>query len=87
MVQEMGEIKLNLVPRGNPIKKWICKLTHKYNPIVQYETKEILVVGILYSINKSEWESSMVMQPKNHDPKKLRICVNFIGLDKLTIAE
>jgi hypothetical protein len=28
----------------------------------------------------------MVMQPKKHDPKKLRICVDFRGLNKLIVT-
>jgi hypothetical protein len=28
----------------------------------------------------------MVVQPKKHDPKNLRICVDFLGLNKLTIT-
>jgi hypothetical protein len=27
----------------------------------------------------------MVVQPKNHDPKKIRICIDFRGLNKLTL--
>jgi hypothetical protein len=29
----------------------------------------------------------MVVQPKNHDPKKLRIYVDFKGLNKLTLMD
>jgi hypothetical protein len=29
----------------------------------------------------------MVMQPKKHDPKKLRICVNLRGLNKQTVID
>jgi hypothetical protein len=79
LVQEMGEMKIDLIPGAKPIKKWPYKLAHKYNPIVQKEIEAMLVVGIIYPIDKSEWESLMVVQPKNHDPKKLRICVNFKG--------
>jgi putative transposase len=74
-------------PWGQTIKKWPYKLAHKYNPIVQKEIEAMLVVGIIYPIDKSEWESLMVMQPKKHDPKKLRICVDFRGLNKLTVID
>jgi hypothetical protein len=47
----------------------------------------MLATDIIYPIDKLEWESSMVVQPKNHDPKKLRICVDFIGLNKLTVTD
>jgi len=29
----------------------------------------------------------MFVQPKNHDPKKLTICINFRGLNKMTITD
>jgi hypothetical protein len=29
----------------------------------------------------------MVVQPKKHDPKKLRICVDFWGLNKQTVTD
>jgi hypothetical protein len=47
----------------------------------------MLSVGIIYPIDKEEWESPMVVQPKKHDPKKLRICVDFRGLNKLTLMD
>jgi len=47
----------------------------------------MLAVGIIYYINKSEWESLMVVQLKKNDPKKLRICVNFQGLNKVTVTD
>jgi hypothetical protein len=47
----------------------------------------MLAAGIIYPIEKAEWESPMVVQPKKHDPKKLRICVDFRGLNKLTLTD
>jgi hypothetical protein len=41
---------------------------------------------IIYPINKAEWASPMVVQPKKHDPKKLIICVDFWGLNKQTVT-
>jgi hypothetical protein len=40
-----------------------------------------------YPIDKVEWESLVVVQPKNHDPKKLRIFIDFRGLNKLTLTD
>jgi hypothetical protein len=34
LVQDMGEMKINLIPGANPIKKRPYKLAHKYKPIV-----------------------------------------------------
>lgn len=46
----------------------------------------MLVASIIYPIDKSEWASPMVVQPKKHDPKKLRVCVDFKGLNKLILT-
>jgi hypothetical protein len=50
--------------------------------IVQKEIEGMLKLGIICPIDKVEWESPMVVQPKKHDPKKFRICVDFQGLKK-----
>jgi hypothetical protein len=42
---------------------------------------------IIYPINKGEWESPMVVQPKKHDPKKLIICIDFRGLNKQILMD
>lgn len=34
LVEEMGEMKIELIPRAKPIKKQPYKLAHKYKPIV-----------------------------------------------------
>ena len=46
----------------------------------------MLTTGIIYPIDQSEWASPMVVQPKNNDPTKLRICVNFRELNKVTLT-
>jgi hypothetical protein len=51
-------------PWAKSIKKRLYKLAHKYNPIVQKEIEEMLVVGIIYPIDKLGWEILMVVQPK-----------------------
>ena len=63
------------------------KLEHKYKEIVKKEIDNILAARIIYLIDKSEWESPMVVQPKKHDLKKLRICVDFKELNKVTLTE
>jgi hypothetical protein len=34
IVEEMGEMKIELIPRENPIKRWPYKLSHKYQLII-----------------------------------------------------
>jgi hypothetical protein len=80
-------MKIELIPGTMPIKNNPYKLAHKYNPIVQKEIESILDTGIIYMIFKLEWEIPMVVQPKKHYPKKLRICVNFQGQNKLRVTD
>ena len=47
----------------------------------------MLSVSIIYTINKEKWASPMVVQLKKHDPKKLIICIDFRGLNKLTLTD
>ena len=47
----------------------------------------MLAVGIIYPIDQLEWASPMVVHPKKHDPTKLRNCVNFIELNKVTLTD
>ena len=72
----MGEMKIDLLLEATPMKKRPYKLAHKYKEIVKTKIDNMLIVGIIYPIDQSEWSSSMVMQPKNNDPKKLRVCVD-----------
>ena len=84
LVEEMGEMKIDLLLEATPIKKRPYKLAHKYKEIVKIEIDNMLTIGIIYPIDKSEWESPMAVQPKKHDPKKLRVCVNYRWLNKDT---
>ena len=77
LVQEMGEMRIEIKPDARLIKKRPYKLAHKYKEIVKKEIDNMLAAGIIYPINQSEWEIPMVVQPKKHDPKKLIICVDF----------
>ena len=80
----MGEMKINLLPEATPIKKRPYKLPHKYKEIVKTKIDNMLIAGIIYPIDQSEWESPMVFQPKKNEPKKLRVCVDYIWLNKAT---
>ena len=47
----------------------------------------MLASRIIYPIDQSEWEIPMIFQPKKHDPKRLRICVDFHKLNKVTLTD
>ena len=82
----MGEIKIDLLPNAKPVRKRPYKLAHKYKDIVKKEIEAMLVVGIIYLVDQSEWASPMVVQPKKHNPKKLRICIDFRWLNRATLT-
>ena len=42
--------------------------------------------GIIYLVDQSRWSSPMVIQLKKYGPKKLRICVDFRWLNKVTLT-
>ena len=84
LVEEMGEMKIDLLPEATPIKKRPYMLAHKYKEIVKTKIDNMLTTRIIYSVDQSEWGSPMVVQPKKHDPKKLRVCVNYRRLNKAT---
>ena len=83
----MGEMNIKVKPDVRPVKKTPYKLAHKYKEIVKKELDNMLAVGIIYPIDQSEWASPMVMQPRKHDPTKLRICVDFRELKKVTLTD
>jgi len=82
----MGEMEIDLILGAKPIKKLPYKLARKYKPTLQKEIEAMLGADNIYPIDKSKWESLMVVQPKKHYSKKLRICVDFRGLNKITIT-
>ena len=73
LVHEMGEMKIDTKPDVRPVKKRPYKLAHKYKEIVKKEIDNILATSIIYPIEQLEWASPIVVQPKKHDPTKLRI--------------
>ena len=78
----MGEMKIDLLPKAIPIKKIPHKLAHKYKEIVKTKIDNMLLAGIIYLVDQSECASPMVVQPKKHDPNKLRVYVNYRWLNK-----
>ena len=84
LVEEMGEMKINLLHEATPVKKRPYKLAHKYKEIAKIEIDNMMATIIIYPINQSEWSSPMVVQPKKHDPKQLRVCVDYRWINKAT---
>ena len=70
-------MKIELLPNATPVNKRPYKLAHKYKDTVKNEIDIMLKVGIIYVVDQSKWCILMVVQPKKHDRKKLRVCVDF----------
>ena len=83
----MGEIKIDIKPDAWPIKKRPYKSAHEYKDIIKKEIDNMLAAGIIYPIDQSEWASAMVLQPKKHDSKNIKICVDFRELNKVTLTD
>jgi len=62
-------MKIDLIPGAKLIKKQIYKLAHKHKPIIQKEIEAMLAADIIYTIDKSEGEITMVLQPKSKTRK------------------
>ena len=75
------------LPDSNPINKVPYKLAHKYKDIIKNEIDNMFQDGIIYLVDQYEWSRLMVIQPKKHDPKKLRVCVDFRWLNKVTLTD
>ena len=80
----MREMNIDRLPEAIPIKKRPYKLVHKYKEIVKIEIDNMLIAGIIYLVYQSEWTSPVVLQCKKHDPKKLKVCVDYIWINKAT---
>ena len=73
-----------VLPYAKPNKKRPYNLAHRYKYIVKKEIYNMLIAGIIYPVDQSEWASPMVVQPKKHDPNKLRVYVYFQWLNQIT---
>ena len=87
LLQEMGEMKIELLPNAKLVNKRTYKIAHKYKDIIKTEIDRILKDGIIYLVDQSEWSSPMVVQSKKHHPKKLILCVDFRWINKVTLTD
>ena len=52
LVEEMGEMKIDLLLEAILVKKRPYKLAHKYKDIVKTEIDNMLAVGIIYPVDQ-----------------------------------
>jgi len=83
----MGEIKIDLILDAKPVNKWPYKLAPKYKDIVKKEIESMLVASIIYLVDQSKCVSPMVVKPMKHDPKRLRVRVDFLWLNRVTLTD
>ena len=63
LVQEMGEMKIDIKLVAKPVKKQPFKLAQKYKYIVKREIENTLTARVIYPCEQSEWASAVVIQP------------------------
>lgn len=62
LVQEMGEMKIELLVDAKHVEKRPYKLAHKYQDIVKKEIDNMLIKAcIIYPIDQFEWASPMIV--------------------------
>lgn len=61
---DLGEMKIQLKLSATPLKKIPYKLNPKYKEKLQQELGKMLTLGIIVSMEESEWISPMVIQDK-----------------------
>lgn len=53
--------------------------------IAKKEIDNMLTTNLIYLVDQSEWANHMVIHPKKHDPKNLRVFVDFQWLKQVTL--
>lgn len=53
LIEEMEEMKIDLLLESKPVKKIHYKLAHKYKDMVKIEIENMLVAWTLYLVNQS----------------------------------
>ena len=70
-------MKIKLLYNAKLVKKRPYKLSHTYKYLVKNEIDNMLKAGIIYPVDQSWWSGPMVVQPKKHDPKYIKVYVGF----------
>ena len=87
LVQEMGEIKIEIKPNARVVKKCLYKLIHRYTEIVKKEIDNMITARIIYPVDQLECASHMVVQPKKQYLPRLINCIDFRWLNKVTLTD
>jgi hypothetical protein len=78
----MEQHKIELLPNVKPIKAKQGRWNPRYTAMVKEELDKLLETGFIRPVETTEWVSLMVLALKKND--KLRVCVNYKVLNKVT---
>ncbi len=78
----MEQHKTELLPNAKPIKAKQGRWNPRYTAMVKEELDKLLETGFIRPVETTEWVSLMVLALKKND--KLRVCVNYKVLNKVT---
>jgi hypothetical protein len=78
----MEQHKIELLPNAKPIRTKQGRWNPKYTTMVKEELDKLLKVGFIRPVEIIEWVSPMVLALKKNG--KLRVCVNYKTLNKIT---
>jgi hypothetical protein len=78
----MEQHKIELLPNAKPIRTKQAKWNPKYTTMMKEELDKLLEAGFIRLVEIIEWVSPMVLVLKKNG--KLRVCVNYKALNKVT---
>jgi hypothetical protein len=78
----MEQHKIKLLPNAKPIKTKQGRWNPKYIVMLKEELDKLLEAGFIKLMETIEWISPMVLTLKKNG--KLRVCVNYKALNKVT---
>jgi hypothetical protein len=78
----MEQQKIKLLPNAKPIRAKQGRSNPRYTAMVKEELDKLLEAGFIRPMEIIEWVSPMVLALKKNG--KLRVCVNYKALNKVT---
>jgi hypothetical protein len=78
----MEQHKIELLPNAKPIKAKQGRWNPKYTAMVKEKLDKLLEAGFIRHVETIEWVFPMVLALKKNG--KLRVCVNYKALNKVT---
>jgi hypothetical protein len=78
----MEQHKIELLPNAKPIRAKQGRWNPRYMTMVKEELDKLLEAGFIRHVETTEWVSPVVLALKKNG--KLRVCVNYKALNKVT---